>query len=147
MSLDKDLEKLALVAIDGFNKKTGTSFTLEDIEYTIRRPEGWKTLCRFQLTTKAAGDGVRFQLDVNCFGKYTSITNFTLKVKPRSVSGDLSNEIFVADAILSMEDYKHLRTHLAAAEFKAFAASSPVFETEEHGPLLFQSGVSLFTQN
>lgn len=144
MSLDKDLETLAKVAVDAFNKKTGTSFTIEDLDYRIRRPDG-KGIARFLLTTKVAGDNARFQLNIMEFSSFTSLKPFTMKVRKSTASGDLSNEVFISDATLSKMDYGYLLRYLGSGEFRAYVNEVPVFASASGAPIMLKSGRPLFT--
>lgn len=144
MSLNKELEKLASLALEGFKKKTNVNLTLQNLEWRLKRP-GLKGIAQLEIVTKQTSDNIRLQFNILSFVKTTSVTNFTLKIKPNSLAGDLSNEVYAADVNLSIEDYIYIYTYLNSPEFKALVASDPILFTQTDEPICLQNGLSLFT--
>ena len=144
MFLNKELKKLASLALEGFKSKTNANLTLEDLEWRLKRP-GLKGIALLEVGTKRASDNLRFQFNILSFVKTTSVTNFTLKIKPNTLAGDLSNEVYAADINLAIEDYIYIYTYLNSPGFKALVASDPILLTQSGDTVYLQNGLPLFT--
>ena len=146
MSLEEEKEVLKLKAIELMNGISTFPFGSEDLHVYLRKPtEG--NIFKVLIVTEKSGDNVRLQFNVLKFDNFTTYRSFELKNLPNSSSGDLSDEVFVADVILGREEFKSLYVYHNSLEFKDFLNQDLNLTSVQGHVIKTQSGLLLGLQS
>ena len=144
MSVEKELELLVPLVLQAFNDQFSTNLKPDEVIAEIKRPQG-QELFIILINTKNPLDETRFALAVTEFANLDSIGKFNLRLRHNGGSGNVKDEIFIAQTKLYWVKFKHIQSYIKSSAFEELKNRDVRLKTKAGGVVSTATGIPVKT--
>lgn len=137
---------IKMLAINSYQTKFGDhGFTPGDFSTRVDKPNH-ASVCSVYITSNRTDDKFRMKLYITEIGTTSGVGLFYMTVEENYGSGNLDDEIFVAEAKLAQEEFASLSRYLASADFidNVLNADNHIGSEDGNDRFVAEDNVSLF---
>ena len=144
MSVEKELELLVPLVLQAFNDQFSTNLKPDEVNAEIKRPQG-QELFIILINTKNPLDETRFALAVTEFANLDSIGKFNLRLRHNGGSGNVKDEIFIAQTKLYWAKFKHIQSYVKSSVFEELKNRDVRLKAKAGGVVSTAAGIPVKT--